>query len=170
MKRATFAAGCFWCVEAVLQQIDGVYSCTSGFMGGDLPNPSYEDICRGDTGHAEVVQLEYDPEVVSYEELLSWFWRLHDPTTLNRQGADVGTQYRSAIFYHDEEQREAAERSMLDADSSGVLPKPIVTEITAASELHAADESHQDYYRANRWQGYCAAVIRPKLALLGLDG
>ena len=169
MKRATFAAGCFWCVEAVLQQIEGVGSVASGFMGGDTTNPTYADICRGDTNHAEVVQLEFDPEVVSYEELLSWFWRLHDPTTLNRQGADVGTQYRSAIYYHDEEQREAAERSKAAADASGVFASPIVTEITAASEFWAADDKHQNFYRDNRTQGYCAMVIRPKLDKLGLE-
>jgi peptide-methionine (S)-S-oxide reductase len=169
LNKATFAAGCFWCVEAVLQQVDGVHSVVSGFMGGDTPNPTYQDICRGDTNHAEVVQLEFDPAVVSYEELLSWFWRLHDPTTLNSQGADVGTQYRSAIFYHDEQQREAAELSMAEANASGAFRRPIVTEVTAATELFPADDGHQNFYRDNRRQGYCAMVIRPKLEKLGLE-
>ena len=166
---ATFGAGCFWCVEAVLLQVDGVHSAVSGFMGGHTPAPTYEDICRGDTGHAEVVQVEFDPAVVSYEHLLEWFWRLHDPTTLNRQGADVGTQYRSAIFVHDAAQREAAEASKAAADASGRFDSPIVTEITDASEFTPADAKHQDYYRANREQAYCAIVIAPKLEKLGLE-
>jgi peptide-methionine (S)-S-oxide reductase len=166
---ATFGAGCYWCVEAVLEQIDGVQDVTSGFMGGDVPNPSYRDVCTGRTGHAEVVQVTFDPDVLPYEELLDWFWRLHDPTTLNRQGADVGTQYRSAIFYHSEAQREAAEKSKREADASGVFSDPIVTEITAAGPYYQADEYHQDYYRQNKEQGYCRVVIRPKLEKLGLE-
>ncbi len=167
--RATFGAGCFWCVEAVFQQLEGVTSVVSGFMGGDTQDPTYQDICRGDTNHAEVVQLEFDPQVMIYEELLGWFWRLHDPTTLNSQGADVGTQYRSAIFYHDEAQREAAEASKAEADASGAFKRPIVTEITAASQFYPADAGHQNFYRDNRYQGYCAMVIRPKLDKLGLE-
>ena len=166
---ATLGAGCFWCVEAVLEQIDGVQGVTSGFMGGDVPSPSYEDVCAGGTGHAEVVQITFDPEVLPYGELLDWFWRLHDPTTLNRQGADVGTQYRSAVFYHSEAQRETAEESRSAADASGVFSDPIVTEITEAGPYYEADEGHQDYYRQNKEQGYCRVVIRPKLNKLGLE-
>jgi peptide-methionine (S)-S-oxide reductase len=166
---ATFGAGCFWCVEAVLEQIDGVRDVTSGYMGGDVANPSYKDVCTGRTGHAEVVQVTFEPDVLPYEELLDWFWRLHDPTTLNRQGADVGTQYRSAIFYHSDAQREAAEKSRQAADASGVFSDPIVTEITEAGPYYQADEYHQDYYRQNKEQGYCRVVIRPKLDKLGLE-
>ena len=166
---ATFGAGCFWCVEAVLEQVDGVADITSGYMGGDAPNPSYKDVCTGRTGHAEVVQVTFDPKVLPYEELLDWFWRLHDPTTLNRQGADVGTQYRSAIFYHSEGQREVAEKSRAAAAASGVFADPIVTEITAAGPYYEAEGYHQDYYRQNKEQGYCRAVIRPKLNKLGLE-
>ncbi|MCB9916027.1 MAG: peptide-methionine (S)-S-oxide reductase MsrA [Planctomycetes bacterium] len=169
METATLAAGCFWCVEAVLQQVDGVQAVVSGFMGGRTAHPTYEDICRGDTNHAEVVQVEFDPDVLPYAELLEWFWRLHDPTTLNRQGADVGTQYRSAIFVHSPEQRAEAERSKAAADASGRFARPIVTEITDAGPFTAADLKHQDYYRRNREQAYCAIVIAPKLDKLGLD-
>ena len=164
---ATFGAGCYWCVEAVLEQLDGVHDVTSGFMGGHVEDPSYRAVCSGTTGHAEVVQVTFDPEVIPYDELLSWFWRLHDPTTLNRQGADVGTQYRSAIFYHSEAQREAAEASMAAAQTD--FADPIVTEITAASTYYVAKDEHQDYYRNNRNQGYCRAVIAPKLGKLGLE-
>ena len=164
---ATFGAGCFWCVEAVYTQLDGVLGAQSGFMGGHTPQPTYEEICQGTTGHAEVVQLHFDPAVISYDELLAWFWRLHDPTTRNRQGADVGTQYRSAIFVHSDAQRKAAEASKQAAQS--MFDDPIVTEITPASEYYQADEYHQDYYRQNRQQGYCRAVIAPKLDKLGLE-
>jgi len=166
---ATFGAGCFWCVEAVYTQLDGVLSAQSGFMGGRTANPTYEDICRGDTGHAEVVQLRFDPARISYDELLAWFWRLHDPTTRNRQGADVGTQYRSAIFAHTPEQKAAAEASRAAADASGAFADPIVTEIVDASEFTPADAKHDDYYRRNRDAGYCQIVIAPKLAKLGLE-
>ena len=166
---ATFGAGCFWCVEAVLEQLDGVIDVTSGYMGGHVDNPSYKQICTGNTGHAEVVQVTFDPQVMPYEKLLAWFWSLHDPTTLNRQGADVGTQYRSAIFYHSEEQREIAERSRAAADASGEFKDPIVTEITEASTYYMGEEYHQDYYRQNSQQGYCRAVITPKLKKLGLE-
>jgi len=166
LEVATLGAGCFWCIEAVLEQIDGVEEVRSGFTGGELPNPSYRDICTGLTGHAEVVQIHFDPAVLSYAALLDWFWRLHDPTTLNAQGADVGTQYRSAIFYHDEAQKEQAEESL--AAAAGSFDDPIVTEITPAVEFYAAEDYHQDYYRANREQRYCQLVIRPKLRKLGL--
>ena len=163
----TFGAGCFWCVEAVLEQLDGVLDVESGYMGGDVPDPSYEQVCTGTTGHAEVVQVRFDPARISYRELLEWFWRLHDPTTLNRQGHDVGTQYRSVIFVHDEAQREesAASRDRAQLGFSA----PIVTEIEAATAFYPADEHHQDFYRGNKQQGYCRAVIAPKLDKLGLD-
>ena len=164
---ATFGAGCFWCVEAVYLQIDGVQSAASGFMGGETEAPSYRAVCTGSTGHAEVVQLAFDPSVVSYDELLEWFWRLHDPTTLNRQGADVGTQYRSAIFWHSDAQRAAAEASKERAQLA--FADPIVTEITEAAAFWPAEAEHDDYYRNNRDQGYCRAVIAPKLNKLGLE-
>lgn len=166
LEVATLGAGCFWCIEAVLEQIDGVEEVRSGFTGGEFPNPSYRDICTGLTGHAEVVQVHYDPAVLDFPALLDWFWRLHDPTTLNAQGADVGTQYRSAIFYHNDAQREQAEESLASAASS--FENPIVTEITEAVEFFPADDYHQDYYTANRSQRYCQIVIRPKLRKLGL--
>lgn len=166
---ATFGAGCYWCVEAVLEQLDGVSDVTSGFMGGQVENPSYEAVCSGTTGHAEVVQVTFDPAVISYDELLSWFWRLHDPTTLNRQGADVGTQYRSVIFYHSEAQRVAAETSKAAADASGAFADPIVTEITEASTYYEAKGEHQDFYKRNKDYGYCRVVIAPKLDKLGLE-
>ena len=164
---ATFGAGCFWCVEAVLEQLDGVFDVSSGYMGGTVPNPTYKQVCAGTTGHAEVVQVTFDPAVIPYATLLDWFWKLHDPTTLNRQGADVGTQYRSAIFVHSEAQRAAAERSKAAAQPA--FDDPIVTEITTASEYYPAEDYHQDYYRLNTSQGYCRAVIAPKLNKLGLD-
>jgi len=166
---ATLGAGCFWCVEAVLEQVDGVLDVASGYMGGEVADPSYQDVCTGRTGHAEVVQVRFDPRVLPYEHLLAWFWKLHDPTTLDRQGPDVGTQYRSAIFVHSEVQREAAEASKAAADASGEFSGPIVTEITPAGEFYEAEEYHQDYYRQNRQQGYCRAVIAPKLDKLGLE-
>jgi len=164
---ATFGAGCFWCVEAVLEQLDGVLDVTSGYMGGHVPNPSYKSVCTGETGHAEVVQVTFDPARISYDELLDWFWRLHDPTTLNRQGADVGTQYRSVIFVHSAEQRRLAEASKLAAASS--FDDPIVTEITDAGTFWSGEGYHQDYYRQNRTQGYCRMVIAPKLKKLELE-
>lgn len=166
---ATFGAGCFWCVEAVLEQLEGVASVSSGYMGGETVNPTYRDVCSGSTGHAEVVQVAFDPGRISYEELLNFFWRLHDPTTLNRQGADIGTQYRSAIFYHSDEQRQTAEKSKKAANDSGAFDSPIVTEITEASHYYVAEKYHQDYYRLNKTQPYCQYVIRPKLDKLGLE-
>ena len=167
-ETATLGAGCYWCVEAVLQQVDGVVSLESGFMGGDVADPSYEQVCTGTTGHAEVVQVKFDPEVLSYEALLEWFWQLHDPTTLNRQGADEGPMYRSAIFYHSDAQRVAAEASKRNAGDSGKFYGPIVTEITEAGPFYVAKQDHQDFYRRNREYGYCRAVIAPKLDKLGL--
>jgi peptide-methionine (S)-S-oxide reductase len=164
---ATFAAGCYWCVEAVFQRIDGVVSVRSGFTGGHVENPTYEQCCTGETGHAEAVEITFDPKRVSYETLLDWFWRLHDPTSLNRQGADEGTQYRSAIFWHSEAQRAAAEKSK--GDAQGAFAQPIVTEITKAGPFYPAAAYHQDYYNRNSAQGYCRLVIAPKLHKLGLD-
>jgi len=166
-QMATFGAGCYWCVEAVLEQLDGVLDVTSGFMGGTVENPTYREVCGGDTGHAEVVQVTFDPKVISYDDLLAWFWRLHDPTTLNRQGADVGTQYRSAIFTHSEAQQKAALASKAAAQKG--FRDPIVTEIVPAGPYYQAEGYHQDYYRQNKEQGYCRMVIAPKLGKLGLE-
>lgn len=167
LEVATFGAGCFWCVEAVLEQLDGVRDVRSGYMGGHVPDPGYKQVCTGETGHAEVVQVTFDPATISYETLLEWFWKLHDPTSLNRQGNDVGTQYRSVIFYHSEEQRRAAERSKKQA--AGNFAEPIVTEITEAGPFYEAGKDHQDYYRRNPGAGYCRVVIAPKLDKLGLE-
>lgn len=166
LETATFGAGCFWCVEAVLEQIEGVADVTSGYMGGSVTNPTYKQICTGTTGHAEVVQVHFDPTRLSFADLVDVFWDLHDPTTLNRQGGDRGTQYRSAIFFHSPEQ-EAAARTSLEA-AQPRFEDPIVTEITAASTYYEAEDYHQDYYFANRDQPYCRAVISPKLKKLGL--
>lgn len=166
---ATFGAGCFWCVEAVLEQVEGVLDVRSGYMGGHVAKPTYEQVCTKTTGHAEVVQVTFDPAVISYDELLDWFWRLHDPTTKDRQGGDVGPQYRSVIFVHDEAQRRAAEASRAAADGSGRFPGPIVTEIADAATFWEAERHHQDYYQANKSQGYCRIVIAPKLDKLGLQ-
>ena len=164
METATFGAGCFWCVEAVFQQLKGVQKVVSGYMGGTVINPTYEQVCTGRTGHAEVTRIEFDPAAISFETLLEVLWRTHDPTTLNRQGADTGTQYRSAIFYHSEEQREKAERSKRETEALGLWPNPIVTEITPAGEFYAAENYHQDYYRLNGSQPYCQVVINPKIS------
>jgi peptide-methionine (S)-S-oxide reductase len=163
-KVATFGGGCFWCVEAVFERVKGVKDVISGYAGGRNANPTYRQVCTGRTGHAEVCQIIYDPGEVTFTELLEVFWKTHDPTTLNRQGADVGTQYRSVIFYHDDEQRELAETYKKKLDASGAFPSKIVTEISKAPEFYAAEPYHQDYYEKNPNQGYCAAVIRPKVA------
>jgi len=163
---ATFGAGCYWCTEAVLEQLPGVLDVTSGFMGGKVPNPTYRQVCGGDTGHAEVVQVKFDPKKISYDQLLDWFWKLHDPTTLNAQGPDHGTQYRSVIFYHSDEQRRLAEASRTAHQKD--FERPIVTEITAAGPFYKAELDHQDYYVNNKSQGYCQIVIKPKLQHLGL--
>ncbi len=170
----TLGAGCFWCIEAVLEQIEGVKEVVSGYMGGRTKNPTYEAVVRGDTGHAEVAQITFDPKVVRFGELLSYFWKLHDPTTLNRQGYDVGTQYRSAIFYHSEDQRKTAEEQVKKLEEAKVFEDPIVTEITEASTFYVAEDYHQDYYRLNKNNpfgnvGYCRRVIAPKLEKLGLE-
>jgi peptide-methionine (S)-S-oxide reductase len=167
---ATFGGGCFWCTEAVFQRIPGVTKVVSGYMGGTVRNPTYQQVTTGRTGHAEVIQITYDPAKVRYERLLEVFWSAHDPTQLNRQGADVGTQYRSAVFFHSDAQKAAAEASRKALAESGVHGrKPIVTEITAASEFYAAEDYHQDYFNRNPNAGYCRIVIAPKLEKLGLD-
>ncbi len=162
-ETVTFGAGCYWCVEAVFQQLKGVESVQSGFSGGTVENPTYQDVCTGTTGHAEVCQITYRPDVISFEELLEVFWKTHDPTTLNRQGADVGTQYRSAIFYHNEKQKALAEEYKKKLNESGAFPRPIVTEITPYKAFYKAEDYHQNYFRDNPNQGYCRAVIVPKL-------
>lgn len=160
---ATFGAGCFWCVEAVYQQLVGVEKVTSGFAGGESDNPSYEAVCSGETGHAEVCQIVYDPTKISFTELLEVFWTVHDPTTLNRQGADIGTQYRSVVFYHNEEQKKLAEHYKAELDKSGSFTKPVVTEISPYTKFFSAEKYHQDYYNNNKNQPYCSMVIEPKL-------
>jgi peptide-methionine (S)-S-oxide reductase len=164
----TLGAGCFWCIEAAYRQVEGVHAAVSGYMGGKVAAPTYEDICTGATGHAEVVQVVFDPAVIPLERVLAWFWDLHDPTQLNRQGNDIGTQYRSAIFTNSEAQRETAEASKQAAQK--LFEKPIVTEITAATEFFPAERYHQDYYFQNKTRNsYCQYVVEPKLKKLGLD-
>ena len=163
LEKATFGTGCFWCTEAVFELVDGVVSVTSGYTGGLLKNPTYEQVCSEETGHAEVVQILYDPRKIIYDELLEIFWKTHDPTTLNRQGNDVGTQYRSVIFYHNEKQKELAEKYKEALDKSGAWENPIVTEIVPATEFYEAEKYHQDYYTNNPNQGYCAFIIAPKV-------
>jgi peptide-methionine (S)-S-oxide reductase len=158
---ATLGGGCFWCTEAVFQMLPGVKSVVSGYSGGLKENPTYEDICTGKTGHAEVIQVEFDPRAISFEKLLEEFWDAHDPTTLNRQGNDIGTQYRSVIFYHDDAQKAAAEKSKASAQK--LFTKPIVTEISPLKKFYKAEDYHQNYYRNFPEKGYCQAVIRPKV-------
>jgi len=162
-KVATFGAGCFWCVEAVFQDLKGVHSVISGYSGGQVQNPTYEQVCSGTTGHAEVCQIFYDPKIITYSGLLEVFWQTHDPTTLNRQGADVGSQYRSVIFYHDEEQRRLAEATKKELSAAGVWKDPIVTEISPFEFLYKAEGYHQDYYSLNPNQPYCRLTILPKV-------
>ena len=167
-ETATLGAGCFWCVDAAYRQFDGVISVTSGYTGGTVKDPTYDDICTGNSGHAEVIRVVFDPEKISYEKILAWFWDLHDPTTLNRQGNDVGTQYRSAIYYHSDEQKKVAEASKAAAQAN--FKDPIVTEITKAPEFYPAENYHQDYYAENKSKNpYCRFVIEPKLKKLKLD-
>ena len=163
LKHATFAGGCFWCTEAIFQELKGVYKVTSGYTGGHVPNPSYQAVCTGTTGHAESVDILYNPDEITYEELLEVFFKTHDPTTLNRQGADEGLQYRSAVFYHDEGQKEAAEGVIKALTEAKVYPNPIVTEVTKASTFYPAENYHQDYYANNSRAGYCQMVITPKV-------
>jgi len=163
LEIATFGNGCFWCTEAIFQQLDGVETVLPGYTGGKVKNPSYTAVCKGTTGHAEAIQITYDPKVISYRELLDVFFYTHDPTTLNRQGNDVGTEYRSAIFYHDEQQKTDAEKMISQLTSEKVYDDPIVTEITAFDIFYVAEDYHIDYYNNNKNQGYCRAVINPKL-------
>jgi methionine-S-sulfoxide reductase len=163
LETATFASGCFWCSEAVFQQLRGVKSVVSGYSGGLVENPSYEQVCSGTTGYAEAIQVTFDPAVVPYSDLLQVFWQTHDPTTLNRQGNDIGTQYRSAVFYHGDEQRKEAEEYKQQLDESKTFKSPIVTEITQFTNFIPAEKYHQNYYQDNPNQGYCQYVIRPKV-------
>ena len=162
--KATFGGGCFWCTEAVYAQIKGVTRVTSGYIGGHVKDPTYKQVCSGLTGHAEAVEIEYDPAVVAYEKLLEIFFSTHDPTTLNRQGADVGTQYRSAIFYHDDEQKKAAQQVIIQLNAAKVFPARIVTKLEPATVFYPAEDYHQDYFAINGYQPYCQAVIAPKVA------
>ena len=166
LETATFANGCFWCTEAVFQRLKGVESVRSGYIGGRVENPSYRDVCSGSTGHAEALEIVYDPAVITFDALLEVFWQTHDPTTLNRQGNDIGTQYRSGIFYHNEQQKELAEQYKKKLDEAGVFNNPIVTEVTAASTFYAAEDYHQNYFNQNKQQAYCRAVITPKVEKL----
>lgn len=161
---ATLAGGCFWCLEAVFQQLNGVESVSSGYSGGRSPDPAYEQVCAGVTGHAEVAQIRFDPAVISFGDLLDVYFTVHDPTTLNRQGGDVGTQYRSAIFYHSPEQKAQAEQAIARFNREGVWPDPIVTEITQFEAFYPAEDYHNDYFNRNRQQPYCQVVIAPKVA------
>ena len=163
LDTATFGAGCFWCVEAVFLQMKGVVHVESGYAGGHLKNPSYKEVCSGTTGHAEVAQVVYNPDTISYETFLEIFWHAHNPTTLNRQGGDVGTQYRSAIFYHTDAQKEAAEKSLEDAEKRQIWPGKIVTEITPINNYYVAENYHQNYLENNPNQAYCSAVVAPKV-------
>src|SRR6187551_3217253 len=163
LQLATFGSGCFWCTEAVFQQVDGVEKVESGYAGGQVKNPTYKEVCSGLTGHAEVIQVAYDPKKVTYDELLEIFWQTHDPTTLNRQGADEGTQYRSVIFYHTPEQKKLAEEYKTKLDAEKIYRQPIVTEISAAQTFYKAEDYHQNYFNLNGNAPYCSYVIQPKL-------
>ncbi len=166
LAKATFGGGCFWCTEAVYEQIKGVHRVTSGYIGGEVPNPTYKDVCTGLSGHAEAVEIEYDPNVVPYEKLLEVFFVTHDPTTKNRQGADTGTQYRSGVFCHDDEQKRIAEGVIKRLDAAGVYPAKIVTEVTEATTFYPAEDYHQEYFANNAEQPYCQAVVVPKVEKL----
>jgi len=168
LQKATLAGGCFWCLEAVFDELKGVIAVESGYAGGHVANPSYQAVCTGMTGHAEVVQVTFDPSALDYADLLRVFFTIHDPTTLNRQGADVGTQYRSAIFFHNEAQKKAAEAAIRKLGESGHYPGRIVTQLEPATTFYKAEAYHQEYYVNNRSQGYCRVIIRPKLEKMGL--
>jgi len=163
MQKVTLGAGCFWCVEAIFEELQGVESVVSGYAGGHVKNPTYREVVSGRTGHAEVAQLTFDPNVITFTEILEVFWVTHDPTTLNRQGADIGTQYRSAVFYHNKNQKLLAEHYKAQLNSSKVYDKPVITEITLLDEFYKAENYHQEYYASNPNQGYCRMVIQPKL-------
>jgi peptide-methionine (S)-S-oxide reductase len=162
-ETATFGGGCFWCTEAIFKNLKGVETVESGYSGGETKNPTYKEVCTGETGHDEVIQITFNPKVISFRELLEVFWKTHDPTTLNRQGADVGTQYRSAVFYHSPEQKETTEKYKAELNKELVFKVPIVTEITAFDKFYKAENYHQDYFANNRAQGYCQFVIVPKI-------
>jgi peptide-methionine (S)-S-oxide reductase len=162
-QTATLAGGCFWCLEAVFDDLRGVLSVESGYSGGQTPNPTYRDVCAGVTGHAEVVRIAFDPNLLSFNDLLRVFFSIHDPTTLNRQGADVGTQYRSAIFYHDQTQKQAAEEIIVELQAAQLWPNPIVTEVSPLTNYYPAEDYHQEYFTNNPNQPYCAAVVAPKV-------
>ena len=163
MKQATFGSGCFWCTEAVFQDVEGVEKVVSGYAGGKIANPTYREVCSGRTGHAEVIQITYDADIISYDELLEIFWKTHDPTTLNRQGNDVGTQYRSVVYYHDDEQKQLAEDYKHKLNDSGAFSNPVVTEVSPLDTFYPAEEYHQNYYKNHPGEGYCSFVIRPKV-------
>jgi len=164
LETATLAGGCFWCLEAVYDQLKGVKDVVSGYAGGAAANPSYREVCTGRTGHAEVIQIQFDPQEISFRQILEVFFTIHDPTTLNRQGADVGTQYRSAIFYHSPAQKETAEAVIRELEAAQLWPDPIVTEVTAFDQFYPAEDYHQEYFARNPEQGYCRVVIAPKVA------
>lgn len=166
LKTATLAGGCFWCTEAIFRRLKGVSSVVPGYIGGSVENPSYEQVCTGETGHAEAIQLEFDPEILPYEKVLDVFWHTHDPTTLNQQGHDYGTQYRSAVFYHSPEQQKTAQELKLKLDESGEFGNPIVTEIVPASTFYEAENYHKEYFERNQNAPYCSIVINPKLEKL----
>jgi peptide-methionine (S)-S-oxide reductase len=168
-ETATFAGGCFWCIEEIFRQQPGVLKVVSGYTGGETKNPTYREVCAGDTGHAEAIQITFDPQKIAYADLLAVFWKAHDPTQLNRQGADVGTQYRSAIFTHSEAQAAAAQADKAAENDSGRHARPLVTEIVPTGTFYPAEDYHQEYYRNNRRAPYCRAVIQPKLKKLGLE-
>jgi peptide-methionine (S)-S-oxide reductase len=168
MEKATLAGGCFWCLEAVFLRLQGVHRVESGYAGGHVDNPTYRAVCSGATGHAEVVQVEYDASQITFRELLEVFFSIHDPTTLNRQGADVGSQYRSAVFYHDDGQKQEAERTIEDLEAQKIFDNPIVTEVVPLTAFYPAEDYHREYYDRNPEQGYCEAVISPKVAKLRL--
>ncbi|MEC9106108.1 MAG: peptide-methionine (S)-S-oxide reductase MsrA [Candidatus Neomarinimicrobiota bacterium] len=163
MQKATFGAGCFWCVEAVFERLEGVVDVIPGYSGGHKNNPTYKEICTGMTGHAEVAQITFDPKIITFDDLLNMFWKSHDPTTRNRQGNDIGTQYRSAIFYHNNEQKTIAEKSKNKVDNSNIFSNPIVTEITKLEKFWVAEDYHNNYYNNNMNQPYCKFIIKPKL-------
>jgi peptide-methionine (S)-S-oxide reductase len=169
MEQATFGGGCFWCTEAVFQNLKGVSKVVSGYMGGHKENPSYDDICGGDTGHAEIIRIDYDPEQIAFEDLLLVFFKTHDPTTLNRQGNDVGTQYRSVVFYENQEQKIAAENMIDQLDKEMIFDRTIVTEVSPISKFYEAEDYHQNYFNNNPNKGYCAYIIQPKLAKFTKD-
>ncbi len=164
LQTATLAGGCFWCLEAVFDEIKGVHGVESGYAGGQMPNPSYSAVCNGNTGHAEVVQVHFDPNILSYRDLLNVFFAIHDPTSLNRQGADVGTQYRSAIFHHDDEQKRVAEELIKELNAQKVWDNPIVTQVEKLDKFYMAEDYHQEYFARNPYQPYCQAVVAPKVS------